>query len=217
MEITKLSLWLKTAKRGRQLELLDETIRWGNSLIEDFIFTDVRLNGVLAFPQILASGGFDIIVGNPPYVRMELIKAFKPYLEKRYRVVADRADLYAYFLELGVRLLKPGGRLGYICSSTFFRTRAGEALRRYLIEKAEIEAVVDFGDKQIFEGVTTYPAILTLRRVNRHTGGPDVRFLKATTLPDYLSKAFSIAAHPMPRARLGAGSWRFESDSLDEI
>ena len=176
----------------------------------------MRLNGVWHFLKswLLV---FDIIVGNPPYVRMELIKAFKPYLEKRYRVVADRADLYAYFLELGVRLLKPGGRLGYICSSTFFRTRAGEALRRYLIEKAEIEAVVDFGDKQIFEGVTTYPAILTLRRVNGHTGGPDVRFLKATTLPDDLSKAFSIAAHPMPRARLGAGSWRFESDSLDEI
>ena len=217
VEITKLSLWLKTAKRGRQLESLDETIRWGNSLIEDLDFHRRAFEWSLAFPQILASGGFDIIVGNPPYVRMDLIKAFKPYLEKRYRVVADRADLYAYFLELGVRLLKPGGRLGYICSSTFFRTRAGEALRRYLIEKAEIEAVVDFGDKQIFEGVTTYPAILTLRRVNGHTGGPDVRFLKATTLPDDLSKAFSIAAHPMPRARLGAGSWRFESDSLDEI
>jgi len=217
VEITKLSLWLKTAKKGRQLESLDETIRWGNSLIEDSDFHRHAFEWRQAFPAIFASGGFDIVIGNPPYVRMELIKSFKPYLKKRYRVVADRADLYAYFLELGVRLLKPGGRLGYICSSTFFRTRAGEPLRCYLTEMAEIEAVVDFGDLQIFEGVTTYPAILTLRRVNGHAKGDDLRFLKAEGLSDDLSKAFRIASRPMPRARLGASSWRFEGKRLDEI
>lgn len=217
VEITKLSLWLKTAKKGRQLELLDETIRWGNSLIEESDFHRRAFKWKSAFPVIFASGGFDIVIGNPPYVRMELLKPFKPYLEKRYEVVADRADLYAYFFELGVRLLKPGGRLGYISSSTFFRTGSGKALRRYLTEKAEIEAVVDFGDLQIFEGVTTYPAIVTLRRVNGHTGGDALRFLKADALPDDLSKAFVTASRPMPRARLGTGSWRFESDRLDEI
>ena len=169
VEITKLSLWLKTAKKGRQLESLDETICWGNSLIEDSDFHRRAFEWKSAFPEIFAAGGFDIVIGNPPYVRMELIKPLKPYLETRYEVVADRADLYAYFFELGVRLLKPGGRLGYISSSTFFRTRAGEALRSYLTENAEIEAVVDFGDLQIFEGVTTYPAIVTLRRLNGHT------------------------------------------------
>ena len=122
VEITKLSLWLKTAKRGRQLESLDETIRWGNSLIEDSDFHRRAFEWKSAFPEIFAAGGFDIVIGNPPYVRMELIKPLKPYLETRYEVVADRADLYAYFFELGVRLLKPGGRLGYISSSTFFRT-----------------------------------------------------------------------------------------------
>jgi len=217
VEITKLSLWIKTAKRGRQLESLDQTIRWGNSLIEDSDFHRRAFEWQSGFHEIFAGGGFDIVIGNPPYVRMELIKPFKPYLEKRYQVVADRADLYAYFFELGVRLLKPGGRLGYISSSTFFRTGAGEGLRRYLIENAEIEAVVDFGDLQIFEGVTTYPAIVTLRRVNGHSGSDDLHFLKAGALPDDLSKAFRIASRPMPRARLGAGSWRFEGDRLDAI
>jgi type I restriction-modification system DNA methylase subunit len=82
-----------------------------------------------------------------------------------------------------VRLLKPGGRLGYICSSTFFRTRAGKALRRFLLEESEIETVVDFGDFQVFGGVTTYPAIITLRRVNGEMDGHNLRFLKAEPLP----------------------------------
>ncbi|MGH7075458.1 MAG: Eco57I restriction-modification methylase domain-containing protein [Stellaceae bacterium] len=170
-----------------------------------------------AFPEIFAAGGFDIVIGHPPYVRMELIKPFKPYLQTRYEVVADRADLYAYFFELGVRLLKPGGRLGYISSSTFFRTGSGEALRRYLTDKAEIESVVDFGDRQIFEGVTTYPAIVTLRRGNGHSSDENLRFLKANVPADDLTKAFVKSSERMPRARLGAGSWRFESDRLDEI
>ncbi len=217
VEITKLSLWLKTAKKGRQLESLDETICWGNSLIEDSDFHRHAFEWKSAFPEIVAAGGFDVVIGNPPYVRMELIKPFKPYLEKRYEVVADRADLYAYFFELGVRLLRPGGRLGYISSSTFFRTAAGKPLRRYLTDKAEIESVVDFGDLQIFQGVTTYPAIVTLRRINGHTSGDDLRFLKAELLPDDLSKAFLVASKSMPRTRLGASSWRFESNRLDEI
>ena len=92
-----------------------------------------------------------------------------------------------------MRLLKPGGRLGYISSSTFFRTRAGEALRSYLTEKAEIEAVVDFGDIQIFEGVTTYPAIVTLRRMNGHTSDHGLALPQGYEAPpDDLSKAFGI-------------------------
>jgi type I restriction-modification system DNA methylase subunit len=217
VEITKLSLWLKTAKHGRQLQSLDRTIRCGNSLIEDSDFHFRAFVWKEAFPEIFAAGGFDIVIGNPPYVRMELIKPFKPYLEKRYEVTADRADLYAYFFELGIRLLKPGGRMGYISSSTFFRTGSGEALRRYLTGKAEIESVVDFGDLQIFEGVTTYPAILTLRRTNGHSGDENLHYLKAGALPDDLTKAFNTASQPMPRARLSTGSWRFESDKLDAI
>ena len=113
---------------------------------------------------MFARGGFDAVIGNPPYVRMEHLKAFKPYLETNYTVAADRADLYAYFFEKGVRLLKDGGRLGYISSSTFFRTGSGENLRRFLTDGVGVESVVDFGDLQIFEGVTTYPAILTVKK-----------------------------------------------------
>ena len=160
VEITKLSLWIKTARRGKVLDTLSDTIRVGDSLIENanFAYLEHGFDWAGAFPKVMGEeGGFDVVLGNPPYVRMELLKAFKPYLETRYEVVSDRADLYAYFYERGLRLLKPGGRLGYISSSTFFKTGSGRPLREYLLREATIESVVDFGDLQLFEGVTTYP------------------------------------------------------------
>ncbi len=146
VEITKLSLWLRTAKRGQPLQSLRSNIRVGNSLIEDADYHYRAFRWREDFPEIFEEGGFHIIVGNPPYVRMELITPFKPYLQARYEVVSDRADLYCYFYELGFRLLRAGGKLGFISSSTFFRTRSGMPLRHFLSEKAKIELVVDFGE-----------------------------------------------------------------------
>ncbi len=170
VEITKLSLWLRTAKRGEALQSLRANIRTGNSLIEDSDYHFRAFAWREAFPEIVEQGGFHIVIGNPPYVRMELIKPFKPYLEKRYEVVSDRADLYCYFYELGFRLLREGGKLGFISSSSFFRTGSGAPLRRYLAEKARLESVVDFGDLQLFEGVTTYPAIVTMAKTRSSSG-----------------------------------------------
>ena len=120
---------------------------------------------------------------------MELIKPFKPYLEKRFAVVADRADLYAYFFEQGVRLLKEGvGRLGYISSASFFRSRSGEPLRQFLSESTALEKVVDFGDLQIFKGVTTYPAIVCLRKRDSESATPGpVEFAAVKDRPAYRS------------------------------
>ena len=219
VEITKLSLWLKTAKRGKPLESLEANVRVGNSLIEDVAYHHRYFTWRDAFPAVFTAGGFDVVIGNPPYVRMELIKPFKSYLAARYEVVADRADLYAYFFELGLRHLKPGGRLGYISSSTFFRTGSGERLRRHLVEKAALETVVDFGDLQLFQGVTTYPAIAVMRKPDAASGdGPhgdgNLRFLQVRErVPEELSRTFERKAVSMPRSRLGNGSWQFEDDA----
>ncbi len=159
-------------------------------------------------------GGFDVVLGNPPYVRMELLKAFKPYLEARYEVVSDRADLYAYFYERGLRLLKPGGRLGYISSSTFFKTGSGRPLREYLLREERIESVVDFGDLQLFEGVTTYPAVVTLKR-GPAPAGHELRFWKVEALPESSFRAaWEAAAGPYPQSALGSGSWELENPAL---
>ena len=216
VEITRLSLWLKTARRDHRLQNLEATIRVGDGLIEDGAYTSRPFDWRAAFPHVLQRGGFDIVIGNPPYVRMEFIKAIKPYLEKHYVVAADRADLYAYFYERGVDLLKDDGRLGFISSSTFFRTGSGEPLRKFLSERTAIEAVVDFGDAQVFEGVTTYPAIVALRKVPQPLGELAYFVVRGET-PKDLGSAFKKGACAMPRARLGASSWRFEDDGLAKL
>ncbi|UWF66296.1 MULTISPECIES: Eco57I restriction-modification methylase domain-containing protein [unclassified Brucella] len=216
IEITKLSLWIKTARRGKVLDSLSGSIRVGDSLIEDsnFAYLDHAFTWESAFPSVFAEGGFDVVLGNPPYVRMEFLKPLKPYLEKRYEVVSDRADLYCYFYERGLRLLKPGGRLGYISSNTFFKTGSGRPLREYLLKEATIESVVDFGDMQVFEGVTTYPAILTMKR-GAAPKGHELRFWKVNALPEnnFLA-SWEAAAGPYPQTALGAGSWELETPAL---
>lgn len=216
VEITRLALWLKTARSQHRLQNLEETIRVGNSLIEDSAYTTHPFDWHASFPAVFAQGGFDVVIGNPPYVRMELIKPVKPYLEKRYLVAADRADLYAYFFECGVRILKTGGRLGYISSSSFFRTGSGENLRKFLGDNVAVETIIDFGDLQIFEGVTTYPAIVTLAKGTQGDEGT-LSFLKVDALPKDLEAEFAARAGTMPRARLGAGSWQLEDAGLAKL
>ncbi len=216
VEITRLSLWLKTARRDHRLQNLEATIRLGNSLIEDRTYTSHPFDWRAAFPHVFERGRFDIVIGNPPYVRMEYIKAIKPYLAEHYAVVADRADLYAYFYERGIDLLKDGGRLGFISSSTFFRTGSGEPLRKLLSERAAMETVIDFGDAQVFEGVTTYPAIVALRKAAEPQGDLAYLVVKGEP-PKDLGRAFKEGSRAMPRARLGETSWRFEDDALARL
>lgn len=218
IEITKLSLWLKTAQRGKPLESLEAHLRVGNSLIDDPAFTDRPFDWYAAFPQAFEAGGFDVVLGNPPYVRMERLKPVKPYLEKRYAVASDRADLYCYFYELGLRLLKPDGRLGYISSSTFFKTGSGEPLRRHLLAHSQLRTLVDFGDIQVFEGVTTYPAIVVLDRSEHPDPRAEIRFLAlGDTLPESLAAEFQQQAGAMPQGQLGNDSWRLEDARLARL
>ena len=218
-EIARLALWLKAARRQHRLARLDQTIRAGNSLIDDSAATEKPFDWTAAFADVFARGGFDIVIGNPPYVRMEFLKPVKPWLAKHFTVADERTDLSAYFFEKGVALLKSGGRLGFISTSSFFRAGYGERLRLVLSEYTDIEAVIDFGDTQVFEGVTTYPAILTAKK--KETIGLSsgtLSFLNIGGIPPTdIGKEFEEKARPMPRTRLTGGSWQFEDDALARL
>ena len=102
--------------------------------------------------------------GNPPYVRMELIKPLKPFLKPNYRCHAERADLFIYFFERAVRLLRSDGRSAFIASSTWTKTKAGEGLREFLKAESTVESFLDFGDLPVFPEATTYPAVMVVVR-----------------------------------------------------
>jgi len=214
IEITKLSLWLKTAKYGKKLLSLNDNLKVGDSLIEDSNIAYRAFLWKKAFSKVFKQGGFDVVLGNPPYVRQELISSFKPYLKNQYEVYHGVGDLYTYFFERGLRLLKPQGKLGFICSSTFFKTGSGENLRRYLLNHARLHCVVDFGDLQIFEGVTTYPAILVMQKQQAE---PDYQFpfLVLKQLPEQeLSKEFEQKHALMSQSQLTTKNWQLENSQL---
>jgi type II restriction/modification system DNA methylase subunit YeeA len=115
------------------------------------------------FPEIFQNGGFSVIIGNPPYVRQEMLGKFKGYFQKHYKVYQGTADLYSYFIERGVSLLQEGGIFSYIVANKWMRANYGLPLRSWLKEQC-IEEIIDFGDLQVFEGSTTYPCIIRITK-----------------------------------------------------
>ncbi len=165
IEITKLALWLKTADPSRPLENLDENIKHGNSVVDDKqIDENFAFNWNEEFSEIFENGGFDIVIGNPPYVRQESIKEIKPHLQKNYTVYTGVADLYCYFYELGYKLLKKdSGYLGFITSNKWFRAKYGQNLRQFLLENTEILEIIDYNGIKIFDGATVDSNIIVFK------------------------------------------------------
>lgn len=217
IEITKLSLWLKTAERGKPLESLDVNFIAGNSLGFNEPVPDNSFTWQTAFPQIFAEGGFDVVLGNPPYVRQELISDIKPWLEKNYEVYQGVLDLYGYFFELGTRLLKKKGKLGYISNATFYKTGAGNNLRKFLLDKVSLEKIVDFGDFQIFEGVTTYPTIIILNNLPPLPNSKISTLVIKEKIPESLEKEFETNKKYMLHSQLNSNAWQLESKLIFEL
>jgi type I restriction-modification system DNA methylase subunit len=164
VEITRLSLWLQTAQRGKTLIDLNENVKAGNSIVDDGSLCDRPFNWQVAFPEVFAAGGFDVVLGNPPYVRQELLTPIKPYLQSHYQSFDGVADLYTYFYEKGVQILKPDGMLCYIVTNKWLRSGYGEALRRFFTQNSIFEKIIDFGHAPIFKDADVFPCIISLRK-----------------------------------------------------
>ena len=165
VEIAKLSLWLRTAQPRRKLNSLNNNIKCGNSLIESKAFAgDKAFNWKEQFPTVFAKGGFDVIIGNPPYVRQELFKEIKPYLEKNYKCYNSVADLYTYFIELGIKLINEDGKFSFILPNKFLKATYGREIRKVIKEESKLELLLDFDDYPVFEDATTYPIIYVLNK-----------------------------------------------------
>ncbi|TRX08210.1 Eco57I restriction-modification methylase domain-containing protein [Flavobacterium gawalongense] len=169
IEIAKLSLWLRTAQPKRKLTSLNNNIKCGNSLIDSkAIAGDKAFNWKEQFPEVFDKGGFDVIIGNPPYVRQELFKDIKPYLEKNYECYNSIADLYTYFIEKGIQLMNTRGRFSFILPNKFLKATYGNEVRKVIKNKVQIDLIFDFDDYPVFKDATTYPMIYIFsKEINR--------------------------------------------------
>ena len=243
VEITKLSLWLKTARRDKPLNALDANIRCGNSLVAPLaadapeslrqafaaLPADIRaFDWRDAFPEVFAGGGFDVVIGNPPYVRQESIGTLKPYLAACYASYSGVADLYVYFYERGLSLLAPGGKLSYIVTNKWMRAGYGEPLRRLFSERAVFEEMLDFGHAPIFEDADTFPCIIVARRQpaasdSESVADPEPPTVSVCPVPRDRSAELSLDnyvhehAYPVPWSRYGAEPWSLEPPAVDTL
>ncbi len=157
--------------RERALPDLSDTIKCGNSLIGPDFYEQTTLDDEEStmkinafdwnaeFEEIMEAGGFDAVIGNPPYVRQEGLGEIKDYFKKYYQTYHGMADLYTYFIEKGVNLLNDTGLWGNIVANKWMRANYGTPLRKWLKENHIVE-ILDFGDLRVFTTATTYPCIM---------------------------------------------------------
>jgi type I restriction-modification system DNA methylase subunit len=251
VEVSRLSLMLKMLEGehgitpGRAvLPTLDYNIQCGNSLIsgdvlklqsffkEDWTKTksfdwDAHFRKI-----VVGEDGFDVIIGNPPYVRIQTLpKDQVTFFNKNFVSATGNYDIYALFVEQGLKLLKPGDILGYILPHKFFQAAYGQGLRKLIAEQKALMEVVNFRDNQIFEEASTYTCLLFLRKSSsdktttfKYTevmklDDPEKKLRLITENDEYQDDRMRIGK--IPKKQVTEQPWSFsfgaETDLLDKI
>ena len=146
VEIAQLALWLRTAKPHRKLNTLNQNIKCGNSLISDpAIAGDKAFNWQEQFPKVFEKGGFDVVIGNPPYVNMANIlnEKERKYYQNNYSTVKNKCDLYSIFTEKAKSLLKAKGLLGFIFPNSWMGTESFSKFREFLSKEVVVYQLVE--------------------------------------------------------------------------
>jgi len=236
VEVTKLSLMLKMLEGefgiipGRNiLPMLDKNIRCGNSLIsgdtlelkkyfgEDW-YKVKAFNWKDEFRKIMVDeGGFDVVIGNPPYVRIQTLNEFIPkqvkYFNEKYSTyIVGSYDIYLLFIYTGFNFLRKRGSLGYIVPHKFFQAEMGERIRKYIYQNKSLFKVVDFSTNQIFENATTYTCLLFLTNdVNNNI------LYKRFNLNDNMDNLQNVIFEEMDIEILNEKTWIFSTDLVRKI
>ncbi|WP_201548963.1 Eco57I restriction-modification methylase domain-containing protein [Psychrobacter fjordensis] len=174
VEIAKLSLWLRTAQPRRKLNNLNDNIQCGNSLIDDpAVAGDKAFNWQAAFPQVFAKGGFDVVIGNPPYLRVQGLKSHfqneTVYYEKNFESATRRYDIYSLFIEKSSKIINNEGIISFILPHKFLVVEAGHGVRSFLAKKRLVHSIIHFGEESVFSDASTYTCIINLTLDQKNT------------------------------------------------
>ncbi len=165
------------------------------------------------FDATFKEGGFDVVIGNPPYVRQEALGDLKTML-KKYEAYHGSADLFVYFVELGVKLLKKRGVFSYIVANKWMRANYGKPLRQWL-KKQQLLQIIDYGDLPVFETATTYPCILF---VSKDKPSDNVQVVKMEELAFYnLSGYVEKHGYTQPQRELDDNGWSLASENTQKV
>ena len=249
---TQLVLWLRAQPasdhvEAHELPQLDRNIICGNSLLggpdkpakekerlSNYFGTDWQAKRPVIwddrFSSIVARGGFDVIVGNPPYANIGSLHRERaediPYLRAEYESARGNFDQAALFVEQAFRLLREDGLLGMVVPDGLLHSAAGQALRDILIKNRAVYRVVDFTGEEIFKGAMVYPRLLFLQRrpsrklrsITIRRLGPvsNLQLVEADRPPEVLTAEVTAvdASHPIGSA---PSSWFFRTNRENEL
>jgi len=181
VEIARLNLLINSLDTKEALPMLDKNIKNGNSLIsgadEDLEkqfgknWRDKKpFNWQEQFPQVFKQGGFDVIIGNPPYIRnRELEDSDKKYFGDKFVSAQGQYDIYQLFFEQSINIIKTNGYLGFITSNKYAIADYGKKLREFILENCKIISIVDVSNIDIFKEASTYPYIIILQKDKNNT------------------------------------------------
>ncbi len=222
VEIARLSLWIRTARRDQKLTNLAENVVQGNSVVSDKSVDELYFfDWHQRFARVFKDGGFDAVIGNPPYVRQEHLGPIKEHLKANFQSYHGMADLYVYFYERGLSLLKPGGRLAYVVTNKWMKAGYGEPLRKLFAEKSWVESVVDFGHaKQFFKDIDVFPCFLVVRKPNDEAAPLESKVCVIPREPFKLTDLENLIPNrmiPVQRSRFTDDAWQLESQASTEL
>lgn len=231
VEVTKLSLLLKVLENAsgqmglgieRVLPDLGNNIKCGNSLIgfdyfEGQLLPDeeerARVNPFdwkNEFKDVFAKGGFDVVIGNPPYIRIQAMQEWASsqveFFKRKYKAASKgNYDIYVVFIEKALGLLNAKGEIGFILPHKFFNAQYGEPVRELVSHGKHISKIVHFGDQQVFSGATTYTCLLFLNKQNQN----EFEVTKVTDLESWQTSETSEVSGTINAANINSAEWNF--------
>jgi type I restriction-modification system DNA methylase subunit len=217
--------WMREKLRTRQgngsllslLPSLSNNLKRGNSLISDStVAGNAAFDWGKEYPEIVSRGGFDVIVGNPPYERIQVMTEHAPesleFLKANYKTAeSGNFDIYVCFVEKGLRLLRHDGLFGYILPHKFFQADYGKALRQLLSEGEHLREIISFGHEQVFAHVSTYTCLLLLSKAR----SAQFIFREVSSLNEW-KETNSARSATFLSSTARADEWTFLAGELDD-
>ncbi len=195
------------------LPMLTANIKCGNSLIDDEKVSDKAFKWEEQFKDIIKSGGFDVVIGNPPYIRIQTLdKKQVDYFNKKYESPEKNYDIYILFIEKGFKLLKEDSILGLILPHKFFQGENGKNIREFIYKNKALHRIVDFGTNQVFENAATYTCLLFLQKKKNKQF-----YYKGFKLDEDFKNLSLINFEKNDIEILNNNKWNFSGDNIQKV